>query len=175
MHVNRLDGDQRRKRGGVFQDQLAHQPRVGQRIVGVHQNTATSDALAPARYLHDALPVGLRITGGGLRTGRKNIYRIETDASFSIEISRCAGTLKLRHKAFLGLVVSDRWLKSARYARGGYSCYRPGNQIDRITRFLDSVSMNLGKSIRIVAQAAYSYKRLTVRFAHSYVYLCSGT
>jgi hypothetical protein len=54
VHRGGLDGDQRRERFGVLEDDLSYEPWVYMTVIAAQKNTTAPSLFAPARYVCDS-------------------------------------------------------------------------------------------------------------------------
>src|SRR2546422_3456114 len=73
VHVSGLDRDQGTEAGRVLDDDVRHQPGINEPVVGIDENPLAPRLLTPARHVGHPLDVGLAVSIGGLRAGRKHL------------------------------------------------------------------------------------------------------
>src|SRR5580704_15438515 len=72
MHINRLNGDERAQLLGVLKNYIRDEPRVHNRVVGVHENGCASGLFAPRSDIDDLLYVSFAWEIFRLRCGRED-------------------------------------------------------------------------------------------------------
>src|SRR2546430_11334472 len=98
-HVNGLDRDQGTEARRVLDDDVRREPSIYEPVVGVNQNPLASGLLTPARHVGHPLDVGLGVTVGRLRAGRKHFETHVARAVHAI-VHVCARSFLVRSNAW---------------------------------------------------------------------------
>src|SRR3989449_11202151 len=80
--VDRLQGGEQTQPRRALYDDVRHQPRIDEAIVGIDENAFAPDPLAPAGDIGHPADVGLSISVAGLRAGRE---QVESDVSRTVQ------------------------------------------------------------------------------------------